>query len=200
MKNRSKIFIISAVTLLSLQALTILFSWIVNAMCPSIGVNSLLSGFGLRWLLSSLPSNLSNQNFIWYLLFSVFVGTFVYSELPKKILYYSKNDFRERFAIKLFLLIIIISFLICATLALFPHSSFLGVSGHVFPGPFIASAILLLGLAMFGGSVVFLLLSGKVSNWEDAEKACIYGLQSAAPVIVIYFLLKELVEMVLFVL
>lgn len=199
MKNKSKYFVVLSISLLLLQAFTILSSWIVNAVWPSLGINSLLSGSGLRWLLSSLPYNLANHYFIWFLLWSVFFGTFVYSGLPKKIICFSRNDFRERFAINIFFLIIIATLLVCLLLAIFPHSSLLGVTGHIIPGPYIPSVLLLMGLAIYGGSVIFLLMSGKVRDWKSAEKACVYGVQCVAPLIVIYFLLKELVEMLIFV-
>ncbi len=200
MKNKSKIFIITATCLLALQALTILLSWVVGAVWPSLGIHSLLSGSGLRWLLSSLPNNLSDEYFIWFLLFCIFIGIFVYSELPKKIILFSKCDFRERFGIYLFFLIIATALLICLLLGVYPHSSLLGLTGHLFPGPYFGAVLLILGMSIFGGSVVFSLMARKVENWKDAEKACVFGLQSAAPVVVIYFLLKELVEMLIFVL
>lgn len=198
MKNKSKYFIILIASLVLMQILTILSSWIVSAVWPSLGIKSLLSGSGLRWLLCNMPFNLSNHYFIYFLLWSIFGGTFVYSGLPKKIIMFSKNDFRERFAINIFFLIVIVAILVGVILAIFPHSSFLGVTGHIYPGPYLSSLMLLFGLAIFGGSMAFLFLSGKVSDWKEAEKACVFGLQSVAPVVIIYFLLKALVEMVRF--
>lgn len=200
MKNKSKIFIISAAGLLLLQALTILLSWVVSAMWPTLGIHSLLSGSGLRWLLNTVPNNLSDEHFTWFLLFCLYIGTFVYSGLPKKIISFADCDFRERFGIYLFFLVVITGLIVCLILGVYPHSSLLGVTGHLFPGPYLSAVMLVLGMSIFGGSVVFMLLSGRMEKWKDAEKACVFGLQSAAPLIVIYFLLKELVEMLIFVL
>ena len=200
MKNKSKIFILSAVTLLLLQALTILLSWIVSALWPALNIKSLLSGSGLRWLLSGFAQNLSSEFLVWLIICSVFIGCFVWSELPKKIIWYTKNDYRERFAVNTFLSIVALAVILCVTMAVVPRSSFLSVSGHLYPGPFVRAACMILCMSIFGGSVAFLLLTGKVKDFETAEKACVFGLQSAVPVIIIYILLKQLLEMIDYVL
>ena len=181
MKNKSKIFVLLSLCLLILQALTILGSWIVSAMWPSMGINSLLSGRGLRWFLGHMPENLSDTTLVWIILSCIIIGAFVWSELPKKIIAHSKNDYRERFA-----------------MAFFPHSSFLGVTGHLFPGPFLSAVFFIVGLGLSLGIAVYLMLSGKVDTYETVEQICVFGLQKAAPLIVIYLLLKELIEMIKF--
>ena len=198
MKNKSKIFVLLSLCLLILQALTILGSWIVSAMWPSMGINSLLSGRGLRWFLGHMPENLSDTTLVWIILSCIIIGAFVWRELPKKIIAHSKNDYRERFAVIVFYLVVAISFLVCFAMAFFPHSSFLGVTGHLFPGPFLSAVFFIVGLGLSLGIAVYLMLSGKVDTYETVEQICVFGLQKAAPLIVIYLLLKELIEMIKF--
>lgn len=194
----AKFFVLTWVFLLVVQGLTILLSWIVSAVWPALGVHSLLSGSGLRWLLSSLGDNLASPMVAWFLLLSIFVGTFVWSGLPKKIIRYSENDYRDRFAVNFFVVAIFFAVILCVILAVYPHSSLLSVSGHLYPGPFLYASITILGFVLFGGSVVFCLLTGKVKDYETAEKACIFGLECAGPLIVTYILLKQSIELVLF--
>lgn len=198
MKSKSKIFVLLSLFLLILQTLTILGSWIVSAMWPSIGINSLLSGRGLRWFLGRMPENLADTTLVWIILSCIIVGALVWSELPKKIITYSQNDYRERFSVLVFMFIILLSFLVCAVMAYFPHSSFLGVTGHLFPGPFLSAVFFILGLGLFLGIAVYMILSGKADTYDSILDACVYGLQKAAPLIVIYLLLKELIEMIKF--
>ena len=145
-----------------------------------------------------MPENLSDTTLVWIILSCIIIGAFVWSELPKKIIAHSKNDYRERFAVIVFYLVVAISFLVCFAMAFFPHSSFLGVTGHLFPGPFLSAVFFIVGLGLSLGIAVYLMLSGKVDTYETVEQICVFGLQKAAPLIVIYLLLKELIEMIKF--
>ncbi|MCF0224522.1 MAG: hypothetical protein HUK20_09640 [Fibrobacter sp.] len=199
MKSRSKVFVLTASLLLALQALTILSSWIVNALWPALGIRSLLSGSGLRWLLGGCVSDLSGETLVWMLIGCVLTGCLVWSELPKKIIRYSKNDYRERFAVDCFFLTVAVGVVLCAIMAAYPRSSLLSVSGHLFPGPFAKAAAIVIGMAIFVGSVVFSLLTRKIKNCETAEKACVFGLEHFGPVMIVYVLLKQFIGMVRFV-
>lgn len=199
MKDSSKLFVLSALTLCSLQALVILLSWIISALYPESGLHSLLSGVGLRWLLSTYASNMNSDTFVWLVELSIFLGAFIWSGLPGKIIAYNRCDYNERFALKIFFFEILIGIISCIILAVYPHSSLLSITGNLFPGPYIKAVAIILGMSLFIGSLSFLLLSGKVKSFRDIEKTFVYGVQCIAPLIVIYFLLNELYKMVLFV-
>lgn len=198
-KNRwAKFFVLIWVFLVIAQGLTILLSWIVSAVWPSLGIHSLLSGSGLRWLLSSTGNNLVSPYVVWFLLLSISVGAFVWSGLPKKIICYSENDYRDRFAVNFFVAGIFLAVLLCVVIAVYPHSSLLSVSGHLYPGPFLYASITILSVVLFVGSVVFCLLTGKIKDYETAEKACVFGIESTGPVVVTYILVKQCIDLVLF--
>lgn len=197
--NKSKIFVLSTISLCVLQALIILFSWIVSAIFPAHGFNSLLSDSGIRWLLSRYISNGYSDFFIWFLFCSFFLGTFFWSKLPKKIISFHSCDYNERFAIKVFFFELSIGITFCLLLALYPHSSLLSITGKLFPGPFVTAIVFIFGITIFIGSVTFLMLSGRVKTYEDAAESLLFGIKAVAPLMIIFFLLKETLEMIKFV-
>lgn len=200
MMNRKKLFVVSTIAILTLQAALILLSWIISAVFPAQGINSLLSDAGIRWLLSTYVTNGYSDFLIWFLFCSFFAGTFFWSRLPQKIASYSKCNYNDKFAIKVFLCELLIGIAVCIIIAIYPHSSLLGITGELFPGPFLKAVFLIFGISIFLGSLSFLIISGRVKSLEDAEKPLLFGLKSVVPLIVIFFMLKETLEIILFVL
>lgn len=197
--NKSKYFVLTTIALCSIQIIIIILSWIITAIFPEHGFNSLLSGSGLRWLLSKYINNEYSNFCIWFLFFSFFVGTFIWSKLPKKIISYSQCDYNDKFAIKVFFFEIAIGIILCLTLVLYPNSSFLGISGNLFPGPFASASFFIIGMAFFIGSTSYLILSERLKTYKEAERLLVFGIQAVAPLIVIIFLLKKTLEIIKFV-
>lgn len=198
--NKSRFFVIATLSLCTVQALLILVSWIVSAVFPTYGFNSLLSGSGIRWLSSCWLEAGCSELTAWFLFGSFFVGTFVWSGLPKKITSFRSCGYNEKFAMVIFFFEMIAGITICLFLALYPHSPLLGITGTLYPGPFLKAAFFVLGATIFGGSVTFSMLSGRIRSCEDAAGALVYGLKAVAPLLVVLFLLKMTVEMACFVL
>lgn len=196
--NRSKLFICAVITLVAMQVLTVLLSWIVSAVWPSLAVESLLGNSGLRWLLSSYADNVSSPLLSWMLLLAVAYGMFRYNGFPQSLAFKNEDNPKVLFAKKIFFLEIFLGFLFCVILAFYPHSVVLGVSGHLFPGPFLTIVLFVMIMVVIFANISFMYLSENASDDKSAEKALIFGLQSVAPLIVIYLLLKEWTAMVLF--
>lgn len=200
MKSRSRLFIYAVMALVVVQVLTVLLSWIVSAVWPSLAVESLLGNSGLRWLLSSYADNVSSPILSWMLLLSVAYGMFRYNGFPQSLTSKNEDNPKVLFARKIFYLEIFLGILFCLILAFYPHSFVLGVSGHLFPGPFLTIVLFVMIMVTIFANISFMYLSEKATDDKSTEKALIFGLQSVAPLIVIYLLLKEWAEMVLFVL
>lgn len=200
MRNSPKAFVIATLSLCTIQALVILLSWIVSAVFPACGFNSLLSGSGIRWLLSCYVDNGRSDLLAWFLFCSFFMGTFIWSGLPKKIILFRSCSYDEKFALALFFFGLAGAILLCLFLALYPRSPLLGVTGMLVPGPYLKGAFFIIGMSIFGGSVVFSMLTGRVKSYRDAAEALVCGLKSVAPLTVVLFLLKVTLGMVQFVL
>ncbi len=199
MRNKSEIFVYTFISLCAAQVLVILFSWIASVLMPNLGLNSLLSSSGIRWLLSTYTDNLSSGWFVCFLLASMSVGAFIWSGLPHRIMSFGRCTYNEKFGVTVFFLENIIAIIICAILAFLPNSPLLNVSGELFPGPYLEAVLLILVSSVFIGSVSFSLLCNKLETCKDLEQMLKYGIQKSVPLIVIYFLLKELLDMVQYV-
>ncbi len=196
--NRPKIFILTTLTLCIMQMLIILASWIASAVFPDEGFNSLLSGTGLRWLFAQSVSSGCSEYMVWLMIGSTFLGTFIWSGLPKKITTFRLCDYNEKTAIVFFFIELLIGIGICLALAFVPHSPFLGIDGKLFPGPFLKSSLLVIGSFIFAGSITFLLLTERCKSYALAADALLCGLKAIAPLIVVLFLLKVTIEMTIF--
>ena len=196
--NRPKIFILTSLALCTMQVLTILASWIASAVFPEAGFTSLLSGTGLRWLFGQSVSSGCTEYMAWLMIGSTFIGTFMWSELPKKIITFKSCDYNEKTAIVFFFIELLIGIGICLAFALVPHSPFLGIDGRLFTGPFLKSSILVLGSTVFAGSITFLLLTERCKSYSLAADALLCGLKAFAPLTVVLFLLKVTIEMIVF--
>lgn len=197
--SKSRLFVTATLSLCIVQALLVLASWMISAVFPAYGFNSLLSGPGIRWLLSCYVDSGCSDFMTWFLVYSFFAGTFVRSGLPKKIISFGRCNYDEKFAIVLFFLVLMIGVSVCLFFALHPHSPLLGVTGMLVPGPFLKAAAFVMGVSVFVGSVAFLILSGEVKSCDDAADALVHGFKVVAPLIVVLFLLKVTLEMGLFV-
>lgn len=186
--------------LIAIQTLTILLSWIVSVVWPSSGVVSLLGNSGLQWLLSSFADNVSSPILVWLLLGGIAYGMFRYNGFPARLKENNFDNPKVKFARRIFFLEIFLGIFVCVVLAFYPHSFVLGVSGHLFPGPFLKTVACMMTLVFIVANFSFMLLDENGNNPQNAEKALVFGLQRIAPLIVIYLLLKEWSAMVLFVL
>lgn len=198
--NRPKLFVITTLSLCTVQILVILVSWIVSAVFPAYGFNSLLSGSGVRWLLTCWQNSGCSEMITAFLFGAFFLGAFVWSGLPKKITSFRSYGYDEKFAVMMFFFVMIVGVAACLFFALYPHSPLLGITGTLAAGPFLKASFFVLGSALLGGSVAFSLLSGRIQSWEDAACVLVYGLKAVAPLTVVLFLLKMTVEMAVFVL
>lgn len=194
--NKRNIFGLLFAIILASQGLVILLSWIISAVWPDMGINSLLSGAGLRWLINNLVVNETDSVLVSLLLLSFSWGTFVYSELPKKIILWKYCSYKERFGMGIFFFVIFVFVSASCFLYMLPHSPMLDVTGHISTLSLLGSLLVLLSVAIFTGSMTYILIS---EHEKTAEKALVFGIQKAAPVIVIYIMLKELLALFTFV-
>ena len=101
-----------ALVLVLAQTVLILVSWIINAMAPQAAVRSLLSSEGIRWFFGRFVSNLASPLLVWMLLLSVAYGAWRTSGLPEALRAMAspgKLYFRQRFALRLALVILLFS-------------------------------------------------------------------------------------------
>ena len=183
-----------ALTLVLVELALVLVSWILSA--ASLGsVRSLLSGEGVRWLFGQFAHNIASPPLTWILMVGLAWGCLRGSGLR---CHYPHNH-RERIAFWSALLTALLFLVVIALLTVIPHAILLSASGSLFPSPFSGSLVPLLAVGTCLVSIVYGVVSGQLSTLTDVYDSLISGLQSVAPLILLYMLVIQIYETLFFV-
>lgn len=182
-----------ALTLLLAQLLLVLVSWILSAASPTSGVRSMLSEEGIRWFLGHFSDMLATPMLVCLLLLAMAYGCIV------KGVAFEAQSFREHRA-RLFTLIFLLVYVgVILALALLPQAILLSASGTLWPSPFSASFVPVTAFGLMVSAVVYGVVAGRFSRLADIYDALLYGIISAAPLLLFYVLIAQLYESLCFV-
>lgn len=195
---RTRYFIFTSSALIVIEALLILLSWIVNVAMPEAGVRSLLSGEGLRVLLSGYISELSAGGLGLLVLMAVGGGAVVRSGFLKALFNRSSLDFRHRFALQMCYAEVLIAVAAVLVMVFIPHSPMLSVTGHYYPGPLLYGLYSCLFMLLVGLSYTYAGFGGDITNYDHAADIVTYGLSHTAWIIVLYLIIVELYSSIKF--
>lgn len=196
MKN--KYFILAASVLIVLEALLILVSWIVNVAVPDMGVRSLLSGEGLRVLLSGYISELSADGLGLMVLLAVSGGAVVRSGFFRALYHRSSLDFRHRFALQMCYAEVLIAVVAVLVMVFIPHSPMLSVTGHYYPGPLLHGLYSCFTVILLVVSYTYAGFGGDINSYDQASDIVTYGLRHMAWIFVLYLIIVELYSSIKF--
>ena len=191
-----------ALVLVLAQTVLILVSWIINAMAPQAAVRSLLSSEGIRWFFGRFVSNLASPLLVWMLLISVAYGAWRTSGLPEALRAMAspgKLYFRQRFALRLALVILLFSVVVILLLTMPSHAILASASGGLFPSSFTRSLVPIVAFIVCAVSLVYASASGKCHSIEDAFRSLYVGISYTLPLWPIYILGVQLYYSFLFV-
>ena len=189
-------------TLFFAELLLILASWVVTAANLEINMRSLLSEEGVRWLFGHFTTNLLTPVLAWLLLLSIAYGAlrcsgiFVPLRAIRKI---SQAPYRQRFALQMVVLEILVVVIVLVLLTLMPHAPLLSVTGNLFPSSFSRSIVPVLAFCMTLFGLTYGAFSGSFTSLKDMFRALYAGVISAAPLFVVYVFAAELYFSILFV-
>ena len=172
------------------QCVLVLVSWLLSATMTG-GVRSLLSGQGIRWFLGSLTSFLASPFLVWLLLLSMAAGSMWQSGvlmLPSRVRHEPSLPTKERVALTVSLLLLLLFAGVVLALTVQPHAPLLSATGQLFPSPFSRAIVPLFAFGVIVVSLSFGLLSGTFRNLADAISSLSFGIVQSAPFIVVYFL------------
>ncbi len=183
-----------AVSLIGIQLLLILVSWLLSAVMPDSGISSLISSEGVRWYFGQWVDWVASPVLVWIILASSAWGVARSQLLTLR----RPLSYRDRMALRLACVLIIIYIAVIAMLAFVPHAVLLSVSGSLFPSPFSASIvpIVLLGVIVF--AVTFSLVSGRMTLTAVYD-SLISGISNASHLILFYILLIQIYYSFMFV-
>lgn len=190
-----------ALALFAAQLLLMLGSWIYSAAFPVGGVQSLLSGEGLRWLMGQFAQTLATPVLVWLLLlamsYGVLAGSGVFRFLKPGV---SQAGYRELRALWLSLGFIVVYIGAVLLLTFSPHAVLLSAVGTLWPSPFSASLVPVIAFGLMVFASFYGLISGTFRGVAQVYESLLQGIRLAAPLLLFYVLLIQFYYSLLFVL
>lgn len=184
-----KAFTYITFTAFALEAVLILFSWIINATDIGLNVRSLLSTEGIRWFFGSFIEGLSSPLLAWIVLLAVGCGAVNKSGLSRALystLKGKKIPYRIRVATFTSMGTIVVMTVLYLLMALVPHAVLLSVTGGLMPSPFSASLIPAVAFIMTLAACIYGLQSGNIETSYEMFSILEYGIVKAAPLFPLY--------------
>ena len=198
---------VGLVLLLS-EALLFILSWLLSATRME-GVRSLISSEGIRWFFGSWQTLFASPLLVWLLLCLIAWGCLRTSGLIKLFTFHSSLftslsslftfhsslfTYRDRLALRVSLVFLVIYLVILALLTLTPHAILLSATGHLFPSAFSRSLVPVIAFGVCLVSVTFGLVSGRLRSLADILDALSTGIAHGASLIVVYLFAIQLFE------
>ena len=175
------------------EALLFILSWLLSATRMEGVRSTLFASPLLVWLLLCLIAwgSLRKSGLIRFFTFS-----------PSHPFTFSPSHsftFRDRLALRVSLVFLVIYLVILALLTLTPHAILLSATGHLFPSAFSRSLVPVIAFGVCLVSVTFGLVSGRLRSLADILDALSNGIARGASLIVIYLFAIQLFESIRFV-
>lgn len=182
-----------------LQVAVVLVSWFVSAAMPGLPVRSLLSSEGIRWYFGRVVYNMSSPLLVSFILLLSAFGSIYVSHIAD--VFHRGLNPREKAAIRLSLIEILIAVVIMCLLTLPPHAILLNVTGELFPkSAFTQSLVPVITFTGWSVSGTYALVSGRWHQLSEIFDGMLYGIKKGASLILIFLIAIQLVYSVLFVL
>ena len=180
------------------ETLLVILSWLLSAMRVE-GVRSLLSSEGIRWFFSSFSDLVASPVLVWLLVLMCALGCLQKSRVTTIFSGKKSINFRDRLALYVALVFLLIYVVIIILLTLMPHAILLSATGHLFPSAFSRSLVPIIAFGISIFSVAFGLMSGVMRNLSDILQALSFGIAKGAPLLVFYLFAVQLVGCLRFV-
>ncbi len=187
-----------AFMLLGAELLLFILSWLFSATRME-GVRSLLSSEGIRWFFGSFTEMVASPLLVWLLLGLIAYGCLKRSGLLNITQSKFSISYRQRVALRVALVFLVIYVIMIALLTLMPHAILLSATGSLFPSAFSRSLIPILAFGICLVSISYGLVSGHLSGLGDILSALSCGIAGGASIIILYLLFIQFYESLRFV-
>ena len=195
-----------ALLLMVAELLLFILSWLLSATRME-GVRSLLSSEGIRWFFGYFTQMVASPLLVWLLLGLCAYGclqrsgllSLLTSHLSLLTSHFSPLTYREKVALRVSLVFLVIYVLMIALLTLMPHAILLSATGSLFPSAFSRSLVPIIAFGLCLVSITFGLVSGRLRGLDDTFSALSYGIAQGSPLIILYLLLIQFYESLCFV-
>ena len=191
-----------AFSLVVAEMLLVILSWLLSATRLE-GVRSLLSSEGVRWFFGSFTEMVASPLLVWLLLGLCAWGCLQRSGLltfsPFQLFTFSPLTYRDKVAMRVSLVFLVLYLIVIALLTLAPHAILLSATGSLFPSAFSRSLVPIVCFGLCLVSLVFGLISGRLHGLADILEALSTGIAQGASLIIIYLFAIQLYESLRFV-
>ena len=192
---RKRIFIIYSYIIVGISGMAILlvlFSWLSNLY--GVEVHNLLSAEGVRWILHTSLTKVQNSfPFLSMMILFMGIGVFYKSTLMQAIImilkWKSHNlSYKQRWAFRISLVVLMFYLLLIVWGVFSSNSILLGVTGGLKNSPLIDGFALWTSIGLFWLSAFYGWLTGKFRHPHEIVAGMVYGVEVAAPILVILFI------------
>ena len=195
-----------ALLLMVVELLLFILSWLLSATRME-GVRSLLSSEGIRWFFGYFTQMVASPLLVWLLLGLCAYGclqrsgllSLLTSHLSLLTSHFSPLTYREKVALRVSLVFLVIYVVMIALLTLMPHAILLSATGSLFPSAFSRSLVPIIAFGLCLVSITFGLVSGRLRGLDDTFSALSYGIAQGSPLIILSLLLIQFYESLRFV-
>ena len=184
---------VMASVLLCAEALLIILSWILSTTMTE-GVRSLLSSEGIRWFFGSFTGIIASPLLVWLLLALIAIGS-----VQKSGLTAWKRHYRDRLALRVATVSLLIYLTLIALLTFLPHAILLSATGDLFPSAFSRSLVPVIAFGVCVLSITYGVVSGRLKSLSSVIHSLSYGIEKGAVLLVLYILLIQFYESLRFV-
>ena len=178
------------------ELLLFILSWLLSATRME-GVRSLLSSEGIRWFFGYFSEMVASPLLVWLLLGLCAWGCLQCSGLLS--VFRHSLTYRDKVALRVSLVLLVIYVAIIALLTLAPHAILLSATGSLFPSAFTRSLVPIVCFGLCLVSLVFGLMSGRLRGLADILEALSSGISQGAPLIIVYLFAIQIYESLRFV-
>ena len=187
-------------SLLLLQIMVVILSWMIKTIYPDFNGRSLLSGEGVRWFLGNFTNNVASNILVWIILIGLSWGAIHASHILQVFKRSHTLSYRERLGFRVVLIEIMIWFIVIVLLSFIPHAAMLSITGQLFPSSFSKSIVPLIAFIALFSSITYGLIIGRLRKGNLIIEALSNGIKQIAPYIIIYIILIQLIYSIKFVL
>ena len=187
-------------SLLLLQIMVVILSWMIKTIYPEFNGRSLLSGEGVRWFLGNFTNNVASNILVWIILIGLSWGAIRASNILQVFKRSHTLSYRERLGFRVVLIEIMIWIIVIVLLSFIPHAAMLSITGQLFPSSFSKSIVPLIAFIALFSSITYGLIIGRLRKGNLIIEALSNGIKQIAPYIIIYIILVQLIYSIKFVL
>ena len=191
MKN--KILAYLSLSLLLVEVVMAVGSWIFAALNPESGIHSMLSSEGIRWAFGGFIRQMQSSVLVWLLLAGMAWGALRVSRFCYDLgsLWSRRNGalrYRQRVALRFSIVTVLVYIAVISFFSFVPHAILLSVTGELFPSAFSEALVPIFCFGVILLSVEYGVMSGTYPDVPSVFDALVGGIRSIAPLLILYLL------------